>query len=145
MCSFSLSPILLVERDRFDAAAASAECSTIMIGPHDEPSISSFGYYDIGVLSQPPVQSFAGQIVENHHRADEIHVGFSGTTPRICSVARGAEISKLLRTAGDSCFVKISGGGDVGAASRTLSGRRPAATSAPSSARGRVLRAECPG
>ena len=31
--------------DRFPAAAAPAECSIIMIGPHDEPGIPVFGYY----------------------------------------------------------------------------------------------------
>jgi len=40
----------LIAQHRFDAAAASAECSIIMIGPHDEPGIPVFGYYGIRKL-----------------------------------------------------------------------------------------------
>ena len=34
----------MIAQDRFDVAAASAECSTIMIGQHDEPQRPVFGY-----------------------------------------------------------------------------------------------------
>ena len=48
MCSFCLSPFRLIAQHPFDAAAASAECSIIVIGPLDEPGIPVFGYYEVG-------------------------------------------------------------------------------------------------
>jgi len=47
MCSFFLNPVLLIAPDRFVVAVASAECSIIMTGPHDELGIPVFGYYGL--------------------------------------------------------------------------------------------------